>query len=309
MKTLLSAASLTGLLLSTAASSALAQPGCVGRVALPPTESVRHERVLESPGHVERYYVEGRVERIGHRVLVRAGHEERVRLPALYRTWHGSERVAGPVRWERTEPRYETVREQVVVEPGHYVWERRSSPMTSAAAGPGQTMVTPTGEIMCKVWCPARYETVERRVLAERGHSVAIPTFVEREVSHTVMVRPASVEVHRTPAEYRMVYETRVLSRGHWVENRTPARYGWREQHIVHDGGQAWAPVVCGGPLSRPAMAHMQASLNAQGYHAGPSDGLGRAETYDALRRYQMDHHMAAGQVTVESARALGVVQ
>ena len=56
-------------------------------------------------------------------------------------------------------------------------------------------------------------------------------------------------------------------------------------------------------------MARMQSSLAAQGYDAGPQDGVGRPQTYEALRRFQVDHRLAAGQVTVESARALGVVQ
>jgi len=301
---------LSVLILSSLASPAFAQSNCVGRVLLPPVESRHGERVLEAPGRIERFHTPARVERIAHRVLVRPAREERVSLPALYRTWHGYEHVQGRPRYERTEPRYETVSERVVVAPGHYVWERRYGPMVSSGPPqPGQTMVTPTGEIMCKVWCPAQYGVVQHRVMAEPGHTITIPTTVEREVTRTVMVRPASVQIRRIPAEYRYTYATRLIAPARWYVRRTAVRYGVREVREMHDGGAGWAPVVCGGPLSRPAMAHMQASLNAQGYAAGPADGLGRPETYTALHRFQVEHRLAAGQITVESARALGVVQ
>ena len=309
MKPLLSVLLLSAAASSAFAPSAFAQGGCVGKVLLPPVESRHAERVLEAPGGVRRVYIPGRVERTVHRLLVSPGREERVRLPALYRTWHGYEHAAGPTRWEHTPPRYETVPERVEVQPGHYVWERRYGPVVAGGPPePGQTVVTPTGEIMCKVWCPARYAYVPHQVLAEPGRAVAVPTTVEREVTRTVMVRPASVQVRRTAAVYRTVVSTRVLSGGRWLVSRTPARFGLREVGEVHDGGAGWAPVVCGGPLSRPAMARMQSSLAAQGYDAGPPDGIGRPQTYAALHRFQVDHRLAAGQVTVESARALGVV-
>jgi peptidoglycan hydrolase-like protein with peptidoglycan-binding domain len=56
-------------------------------------------------------------------------------------------------------------------------------------------------------------------------------------------------------------------------------------------------------------MQRVQAALAQRGYAPGPADGQARPQTHDALRRFQMDNHMAAGQITVESARALGVVQ
>jgi Putative peptidoglycan binding domain len=304
-----SAALLSALVLLPAA-PAPAQSACVGRVLLPPVEGRHDERVLLAPGRVERFHTAPRVERTAQKILVRPAREERVSLPALYRTWHGVQRIAGKPRYEHTAPVYRMVDQQVLVAPGHYVWERRYGAVASnGPPQPGQTMVTPTGEIMCKVWCPARYATVQRQVMVSPGETVAIPTSLEREVTKTVLVRPAGVQVHRIPAQYRYVYSSRVVAPGRWYVRRTAARYGVHEVRELHDGGAGWAPVVCGGPLSRPAMAHMQATLNAQGYQAGPTDGLGRPETYAALRRFQVDHRMAAGQVTVESARALGVIQ
>lgn len=295
-------------LLAGATSPVLAQAQCVGRVLLPPVESARSSRVLVAPGRAERVYVPAVVQRETRRVLVRPGREERVRWAAVYRTERSWIAAPGPLRWTREPDRYEDVAERVLVQPGHYVWERRAGPLVSGPPQLGQTVVTPTGLVMCKVWCPARYETAVRRVRVERGRAVAMRTTVRREMERRVLVRSAGFEVRRTPAEYRLISSRRVVAPARWMVRRVSAQYAWRTERQLHDGGASYAPVVCGGPLSRPAMARMQGSLAAQGYDPGPADGLGRPQTYAALHRFQVDHRMAAGQVTVESARALGVV-
>ncbi len=288
---------------------ALAEGGCVGKVLLPPSESLTRERVLAAPGHVERLYAPPRMERYGRRVLVRAAREDRVHVSAVYRIERHAYTAPGPMRWVHEPDRYADVAEHVLAAPGHYVWERRYGPLVSGPPQPDQTVVTPTGLVMCKVWCPARYATAMHRVRVAPGREYGVRTVMRRVVSRRVLVRAAGYSVRRIPAEYRWVSETRTLAPGRWMERRTGPQYVWRSTRQVHDGGDAYAPVVCGGPLSRPAMARMQASLAAQGYDAGPQDGIGRPQTYEALKRFQVDHRMAAGQVTVESARALGVVQ
>ena len=309
MKPLLIAVALGAIASRALAPVAVAQGGCVGKVLLPPIVGMRGERVLASPGRVERIYLPPRVERYGHRVLLRPDREERVRFAAVYRIERSVYTAPGPTRWVREPDRYADVAEHVVVTPGHYVWERRYGPLVSGPPLPGQTVVTPTGLVMCKVWCPARYATVMHRVRVAPGREYGVRTSLQHVVAHRVLVQPERYAVRRIPAEYRWVSTERMLAPGRWMERRTGPQYGWRTVREVHDGGSTYAPVVCGGPLSRPAMARMQGALAAQGYDAGPQDGIGRPQTYAALHRFQVDHRLAAGQVTVESARALGVVQ
>jgi hypothetical protein len=264
--------------------------------------------VLVSPGRTERVYVPALVRRNARRVLVRPGREERVRLAAVYRTERRWVDAPGPVRWTREPDRYAAVSERVLVAPGHYAWERRSGPVVSGPPQPGQTVVTPTGLVLCKVWCPARYQLITHRVKVGRGRLVGVRAAVRRELVRRVLVRPAGVAVRRIAPEYRLISGVEVLAPAHWQVRRISARYGWRTERQLRDGGSSYAPVVCGGPLSRPVMERMQSSLAAQGYDPGPADGVGRPQTYAALHRFQVDHRLAAGQVTVESARALGVV-
>lgn len=303
---------LAGVFVLATAQAAVAQvqPGqCVGRVLLPPTEQSRTVRVLQSPGGIERHVIPAMVEHAWRKVLVRPAHQERISLPAVYRTVSSSYLVAGPRRYESTPARYEVQTERVLVSPGHWTWERKFGRMASGPPQPGQTVVEPTGEIMCKVWCPARFDYVQHRVLVAPGHSYEIPTTVRRYVDHRVLVRPAVTAVREVPAEYRQIALTRVVRSARVETFRTPARYAMVQDHRMVGGGAGWAPVVCGGPLSHSGMQRLQSSLAQHGYNPGATDGYGRPETYDALRRYQMDHRMPAGQITVQSAQALGVVQ
>jgi hypothetical protein len=284
-------------------------PGCYGRVLLPGHDETVSQRVLQSPAREERHVIPAVVERTVHRILVRPAQVERKVVPAQYRTEVRTYQVPGARRWVETQAQYATQTERVLVSPGRWVWERHYGPMSSAPAQPGQTIVEPTGEIMCKVWCPARYEDVQRQVMTAPGRRYAVQTSITRKSVRRVLVHPAEVLERTVPAVYRDEVATHVV-RGERVEvRRIDPVYGMMQSHHIVPGGEGWSPVVCGGPLSVPAMQRMQASLAQRGYDPGPIDGQGRPQTYDALRRFQMDNHMAAGQITVESARALGVIQ
>ena len=316
MKLLLSAnaASLLSLL---AAGVATAQPagvqpdgpGCYGRVLLPGHDQVVSQTVLQSPGREERHVIPAVVEQSVRHILVSPARVERKVVPAEYRTEVHTFQVPGARRWVQTQAQYTTTTERVLVSPGRWVWERHYGPMSSAPAQPGQTVVEPTGEIMCKVWCPARYEDVQRQVQVAPGRRYAVQTSITRQSARRVLVHPAEVLERTVPAVYRDETVSRVVRRERVVVTRIAPVYGSVQSRRIVGGGEGWSPVVCGGPLSAAAMQRMQASLAQRGYDPGPADGQGRPQTYEALRRFQMDNHMAAGQITVDSARALGVIQ
>lgn len=223
-------------------------------------------------------------------VLVRPAHAERVWAPARYRTVYTH--AATTQRWVTTPARYEIRTVRTVVEPGQWVWERRFAPVVSGSPEPGQTLVTPTGEIMCKVWRPARYAYATKRVLVSPARRHCITVKASRGVTRRVLVRPAGWTTRVLPAVYRRVATSPPAAP--WTPGRPQ---------------EGWAPVICGGPLSREAMQRLQSALVARGYDPGPADGVERPQTYGALARFQHDRGMAWGQITVESARALGVIR
>lgn len=131
---------------------------------------------------------------------------------------------------------------------------------------------------------------------------------MRRRVVTRVLVAPERTVEHRRPAVYRTERECRIVQPGHAYTVTTPAVYRTVE-HVRRTHRAGWEQVVCPNGLAPWAMARMQSALNARGYAAGPEDGVGRPETMQALGRWQRDNHLPAGQVTVESARRLGVVE
>lgn len=287
-----------------------AHPGqCFGRTVRAPVVEEHRTRQRLSGGHwrsrrtAARYAVDVR------RTLLAPTRLERVSAPAAYRT---------TVRWEETPsagrrvhiaPTWRSERVQVVVEPAHAEWRPAPAHFSYAEAAPGQTSVQPTGEVLCRVWCPAKVEWRERRVVVSPGGWTterAAPS--RRRIVERELVRPARMVERRIPARYRVERTSHLVQPGRVERVWVPSGYRTVVSRRVHGGGQGWSQVVCPGPLSNGFRANLQGALNARGYDAGPPNGAERAETYHALRRFQRDHRMGEGQVTVESARALGVL-
>lgn len=285
------------------------QPGqCFGRTVRAPIVEEHRERAPIERGHwqVRRHAAAYAAD--VQRTLIRPARTERMATPALYRTVVRWEVTPGALRRVRTPPRYQVERERVLVEPAHAEWRRQVPKFAYTEAGPGQTAVQPTGEVLCRVWCPAKYEWRERRVVVSPGGWTEVRGAPHRrKIIERRLVRPAGAVERRIPAQYRVERHSRLVHPGRVERVWVPARFGTVVRRHVRGGGEGWSQVVCAGPLSPGFRAQLQGALNARGYDAGPPDGAERGQTYDALHRFQRDHRMAEGQVTVESARALGV--
>ena len=172
---------------------------------------------------------------------------------------------------------------------------------------PGAERLVPTGEILCRVRVPARYESRVREVMiAAPGRRRVVGPQTVRRVARRELVRAAGV-LHRPHAAiYRTVRHSEIVraARVEWVRTGPSFR---TVEHVRGGDRAGWARVVCPDGLAPWAMQRLQGSLNARGYDAGPADGRGNPQTYDALARFQRDHRLAVGPITAESAQALGV--
>lgn len=286
------------------------QPGqCYGATVRAPLITREAHRALIRPPHYEERVIRPGVIGIEtRRTLIRPAAVERERIPALYRTVEHVVAHPGPTRWLHTPPEYRFEQVPVLIAPAHAEWRPRAAAFAYGGAAPGQTVVEPTGEVVCRVWCPARWGVEQRRVLVAPGRAYAergatrYERFVER-----VMVRPASVVERRIPAVYRVERIQHLLQRPVRERVLVPGRVGTVFTERAHGGGRGWSRVICSGPLNPAFVAQMQGALNARGYDAGAADGRETAQTHAALHRFQHDRRMAEGQVTVESAEALGV--
>lgn len=290
-----------------------ARPGeCYGRVVTAPVYGKVSKEIVEREAWTETVQGPPTTQKITRRVLVRPARVERVQTAPTYKTVVSWTTKPGPRRTVTEPARYRTVTEKVLVEEARTEWRLTSAPLAygETRIGVTQTMLQATGEVYCRVLIPARYEHVERRVkiAAARTYTVegkpvrikhvervkvseggwaekTIPAVYRTEVVRTVQ-RPGKVRVVTHPAVVRTVEK--------------PA--------LIRPAGEGWALVVCGGLIHPAFMARVQEALIASGYDAGVPNGAGDGRTYAALRQYQRDRGLAQGQLTVESARSLGVL-
>ncbi|MBX2838461.1 MAG: peptidoglycan-binding protein [Gammaproteobacteria bacterium] len=136
-----------------------------------------------SPGTCFReYYTQPEYKTETRRVMIKEGSEKIVITPAQYETVE--ERVIvkeASTRVVDTPAVFRTETESVLVEPARSVWKK--------GRGPIERINNSTGEIMCLVEVPARYETITK----------------------TVLDKPASTKVVEIPAVYKTIKVNRLV--------------------------------------------------------------------------------------------------
>ena len=287
-----------------------AKPGeCYGRVFQPEVRGTQTRKVLVRPATTETRAAAASTYKVKKRVLVAPARTERTKVAPVYKDVVRVVYTEGRTRLVRQAARYDVVREKVLIEPGHSEWQRVDAPLAAGGGGyRGQTMVEPTGEVLCRVWIPARYGYVDRKVMVEpaRTFEVRGPARPHRIVERK-LVRAGGWTTRKIAAVYRTEWTT-VSRPARNVVVKTPAVYRTEKVgSVVRQGGLAWERVFCGGQLDAGFVAKVQAALAAKGFDPGPADGQARPETYAALRRFQAANGLSQGQLTIASARALGV--
>jgi hypothetical protein len=157
-----------------------------------------------------------------------------------------------------------------------------------------------------------------------------------------VVDQPARTIAHHVPATYRTVHVTEVVTPERTETVTAPPTYATvTRQRLVAEKRYEWREVVCTTegtpppPPSRRGRHHgdwkgrrgtdfprvaapastggdttvraMQLSLQDKGYYHGPVDGLFTPAIRDAMVRFQHDRRLPEGQLTAETAEALGL--
>jgi hypothetical protein len=287
-----------------------ARPGeCYGQVILPALYGSAAQQVIERQAWNETVRGAAVVDKVVRKVLVRPERIERIRTGATYRTEVSWITRPGRPRTIREPDRYEIVREKQLIEPGHAEWRRASSPLAYGESA-GKTVLQATGEVICRVWVPARYAYASRKVLVQRGGAYQVRGPARREkIVRRVLVSQGGWTELRRPAVYRNEVVRSVVREGRGQVISHPAVYSTVQKKVlVRAESPGWARVVCGGQLAPAFIAALQQRLISQGFDPGPPDGYARPQTYSALKMYQRSHNLAQGQVTVETAQALGLL-
>ncbi len=225
-------------------------------------------------------------------------------VPASFTTQTEQIMVKEPSeRLEYVPPVYETVTEQVLVAPASTKWTKGRASRSCLSANPED----------CKVWCltevPAQYKTVTKQVLKAPATTRSIPIPAEyKTITRAVTQSPAQTREREVPAEYRNVRRQKLQSPATTRDVEVPAEYSTiTTKKLVRTGGFTdWVEVLCNAKVTASKVAEIQQALNARGYNVAITNAMDTA-TSNALKSFQNENGLPAGNLNIETLKALGV--
>ena len=281
-----------------------AKPGeCYARVLNPAVYETTQKQVLKTAASEKIEVIDATYEWVEERVLVKEASEQLKTVPAVY-DWVEEQVLVEPEKTKIvTHPvTYKTVSEQILVKPAYTTWKK--------GRGPIEKIDDTTGEIMCLVEVPAEYQTVSKKVVDQEAYtqSQIIPA-VYKTVKKKVLVKGPEVIKEPIPAEYATVKVKKLVTPARENKYTIPAEYKTvNERSLVTPAKLEWQSILCETNTTPRVISSIQSALNAAGYSAGDVDGVMGQQTMTALRQYQSDQGIAAGKITMESLRKLGVL-
>ncbi len=281
-----------------------ARPGeCYGKVRTPAQYRTVEDKVLVSEGGKQIARINpAKYQAKTQTVTVKEATEELVTIPATYRTVTETITVTpATTRMIATPASYKTVTERVQVSPARTVWKQ--------GEGPNQRIDAATGDVMCLVEVPAEYKNITKRVLVtpEATLQETVPA-VTKQITKRVIDQPARVERRAIPAVTEQI-TTQVLVQPEQpvYEDIAPQYKTTSRKELVKSEQIAWTQILCNTNVNRSTVMKLQQELKNAGYNPGRLDGVLGDETYEAVFRFQRSKNLPAGQITMETLRALGL--
>lgn len=159
----------------------------------------------------------------------------------------------------------------------------------------------------CLLEVPAEYTAISRQVIDIPARTIKkiIPARTET-VTRKVLLEPAQVVRKEIPAVYSSVKLARVEETAKLNTSPIPAetrefptQQKSRPERIVQ------MPALCETSISADKILQLQQRLHQLGYYTGTPEGLLGPKTRTALTRYQEDHQLASGAITLETLQKL----
>ncbi len=280
-----------------------AKPGaCYARVFLPAVFRDVDESIVERAAFETFAIIPARYESVEMRVLVEDAYQRIDVSPATFE-WVEEKILLKPASQVAVEapPQFEDVRETVVDEPAHTVWKAGTPVLEDLENG--------TGEVMCLVEVPATYKTVTRRVLKQPAETTIVEVPAQYQVVRKRLIKePAKSVTVEVAAKYETITTMREVHPAEIKKVIEPEQTGTiARRRKVAEGRLAWRQVVCETNLTEATISEIQRALGDAGVDPGSIDGALGPQTVRAMKKFQADNGLAAGQVTIDLLRALGI--
>jgi len=210
-------------------------------VEVPATYKTVTRRRLISPETVKEVSMPAQYETVKVKELVSEASQTRIEIPAKYETVTSTEVISEPT----------------------FVWhEVHDNSMTAKSR---------TGNQVCLLEVPAKYKTVQRKVLESEAYTKTV--------------------------EIAEVYETKkvkkLISDAQEIRNSIPAQYQEVSyQELDQDGHMEWRSILCETNVTNSLITSLQQKLNQSGYDVGRPDGIVGKKTIEAVNRYQQDNKL-----------------
>ena len=224
---------------------------CYGRTTTPAVYRTVRDTVAQPP-RVSWREIPAVYKAVSRQVQVTPGRTDYERVPEVTGTRVHWVEHPGLDRVVEVPTVYRWVEQRVLISPARLVWRRGTSSAGYGEGGYGEGVsVRPTGEVMCRVLIPARYEVRRVRVLVTAARTCIEKGAVTRErvVEHFV-VRPARAIPHPVAPIYRTVSE-RILvtpARRDRIEIPQPPRYVERRVEVTPTR-TGWTRIACKAPV------------------------------------------------------------
>ena len=278
-----------------------ATPGkCQALVVVPAKFTQRTEQVVIKEATKTKEVLPAQYEWVEEQIMIRPAGEELKVIPATYKTVE-KEVVIEPNAVEKQviAPKYGQVVEEIVAKPAY---------MAAQSLGPAR-MFRSVDEALRLVEVPAEKENIKKQVVQESA-SVTNKLLKAKymTIKTQVIDQPARIEKVPFEAQYKTVRVKKLVREAQEVEKEIPAQFAQvKVFDKVSDAQMRWEEVLCSNKFTRHTIEAVQNALNKAGYRAGTVDGLLGPLTMRALEKYQRDHVLATGGVTMETLESLGI--
>lgn len=164
-------------------------------------------------------------------------------------------------------PKYEVKTEKILLAPSRPIWTYENG-------------------VYCKVEVPAEYITVTRKVLVE----------------------PPKCKKILVPAEYKIIKIKELVRDATCTKEPMPPKYDVKSKTFMVKGPEViWDAILCDVNLKPEEIKIIQRKLKELGYYKGTINGKLDEDTMAAVVKFQVDHNLPAGNISIETLQAMGL--
>ncbi len=278
---------------------------CYAKCHIPDQYETVNVSVLVKPSYKQIVKVPAEYDTKSEQILVRESSISYKNIPATYKSV--TEQIVEEA--ERTEiktvpAQYRTASRQILVTEAHGEWVKKQKAPNCFSKNPEDCYV------VCFEEVPAKYrtETYQEEVTPARTEQITIPARFTT-ITKRVVDQPARTEQITIPAEYRTINRRVVVQPASASEVVVEAVYKTvQEKRLVKQGGYSvWTEILCSSKTTTPNISRIQQSLKDKGLYDGPVDGVLGVKTQTALKQYQINNNLPAGNLNMETLNSLGV--